>query len=254
MKKAFSAIIAILLCMIFVFAGCKNVHTTPGSLVDNSEQGADNEVQYLQSDVKIQEGETTYEEQLGKGVDTFLSGTYCLDGTIYSDGDAVPVVLSFDGDNKNIEIMVDLNPLNFGVLILDDSTYVVLPTAKKYTELSNTLLSAIGLGDTMSVADLDAIRHSGADADEDAKRVQTAVTINGTPGLCTEYVYDDTIIRLYSIGDELIQVENYDENNKLTMQIVVNSITDQIPADHLTLKGFSKVSVSAFLASMLSVS
>lgn len=246
MKKRFTAVLAIMLCVVFVFAGCKQ---EGGNVVDESDPQqniVDNNAAEgnLKSDVKIQEGETAYETTLGKGAAAFINSTYYIDGVIYSAGNAMPVKLATDG--KNLQLTTDMSEISIGVLMLDDAAYMIEPNSKKYTELSDTLLKLLDFDD-MNVSELQQIKNSGTDADNQANQKQINVTINGKPGICNEFVFDDALIKLYSIGDELVQVENYDENNNLSMQIVVNSITEQIPADQLTLKGLSKVNAASFL-------
>ncbi len=239
LKKSIIAIISLLLCMMFVFAGCNK--TPVGSLEEGSVVVPE---EYVQSDVKIQEGESTVETNLGKGVEMFISNKYYLDGTIYYDGTAVPVKMSTDGA-KNMQLTVDISGINLGILVLDNKNYVIIPDSKEYTELSDTLVSALGLDSTVSVSEFQQIQNE--DNNQTATITQSKVSINGEPGLCTTHIYDETTIKLYSIGDKLVQVENYDQQGNITMQIVVNSITSQIPSDQLSLKGLTKVGVTAFI-------
>ena len=56
---------------------------------------------------------------------------------------------------------------------------------------------------------------------------------------------------LYSVGDKLIEADSYDSNGKLTMQIAFNSVSDTIPSDMLTLKGYNQTSsISSFVSTM----
>lgn len=249
MKKTLFSILAVMLCMIFVFAGCGDNSNTPGSIVDNTDgaQNVANSGAPVQSDNKIVEGETVSESNLGADIEIFMSNEYYLEGTIYSDNQAMPVTLATDG--TNVQLTATVSGIGFGVLVLDDKTYAIQPNAKVYTELSNMLVSALGLDSSINISDFHSIQQE--EGDDEANIKQTAVTINGTPGLCTDFVYDDTSIKLYSIGDQLIQVENFDEKGNLTMQIVVDEITPQIPSDQLTLKGLTQASVPQFISSFL---
>lgn len=244
MKKTFSVIIALLMCVAVLFTGCNDA-TTPGGVVDNSEP-ADDVVVNVKSDIEIIEGETTVEEDLGKEVDMFIEGKYYLEGTIYSEGEPMPVVLSTDG--KNLQFTANISGISFCVLVLDDATYAVLPNEKKYTPLSDTLLEALDVADEISVSEFQAIKDEG---ESKASITQTAVTINGEAGLSTVYTYEDTVVKLYSIGEDLIQVENFDAEGNMTMQIVVDKIDAQIPADQLTLKGYEEAGVTSFISSFI---
>ena len=229
-----------------LFTGCGD--TITGGVVDVS--GADdsnNEV--ILSDNKIEEGETTVEENLGIGVETFLSGKYYLEGVVYSEGEAMPVLLATDG--TNYQFTANYSGIAFGMLILDGATYVVLPRANQYTELSDSLIKALDLDSGLSVNDFQIIVDEGND-NSTASLSQYSVTINGDAGLCTVYTFEDSEFKLYSIGDKLIQIENYDKDGTMIMQIVVDELTAQIPSDQLTLKGLEKASVTSFIQSFIS--
>lgn len=254
MKKALLAIFSVMLCVVLVFAGCSDdSEGAQGSIVDNTEDTASvaaqsgDSMENVKSDNKILEGESITESNLGKGVELFMGGSYYLEGTIYSSGQAMKSTLATDG--TNIQLTATEQDISFGVLVLDDATYAIQPESKKYTELSDALLQALDLEDSLSVSEFQEIRENTDDSD--GKVVQMAVTINGDPGLCTEFDYEDTKVKLYSIDDNLIQVDNFDENGNLVMQIVVDSITADIPSDQLTLKGLAKASISEFIASFI---
>lgn len=233
--------------MTFLFTGCKD-NTTPGGVVDASGDDPANQ-EVILSDNKIEEGETTVEEDLGVGVETFLSGSYYLEGVVYSEGEAMPVILATDG--TNYQFTANYSGIAFGMLILDGSTYVVLPRAKQYTELSDTLINALDLEDGLSVNDFQMIADEGNNNDS-ASISQYSVTINGEDGLCTVYNFEDSEFKLYSIGDNLIQIENYEKDGTMVMQIVVDVLSSQIPSDQLTLKGLENASVTSFIQSFIS--
>lgn len=268
MKKVLCVVFSLVLCMTFLFTGCKD-NTTPGGVVDNeagnenvvngNENNADNAVNNdnadnndnamdILSDNKIEEGETTVEDNLGKGVETFLSGSYYLEGLVYSEGEVMPVILATDG--TNYQFTANYSGIAFGMLILDGSTYVVLPKTKQYTELSETLIKALDLEGGLGVNDFQAITEEG-NSNDSAALSQYGVTINGVEGLCTVYTFEDSEFKLYSIGDDLIQVENFDKDGTMVMQIVVDELTSQIPADQLTLKGLENASVTSFIQSFI---
>lgn len=246
MKKILCVIIALLMCVAVLFTGCGD-NATPGGVVDASDGADSNEV--ILSDNKIEEGETTVEENLGLGVETFLSGKYYLEGVVYSEGEAMPVLLATDG--VNYQFTANYSGIAFGMLILDGSTYVVLPKTKQYTELSETLISALDLEGGLGVNDFQIIVDEG-NSNDSAALSQYSVTINGEAGLCTVYTFEDTEFKLYSIGDKLIQVENYEKDGTMIMQIVVDELSAQIPSDQLTLKGLEKASVTSFIQSFVS--
>lgn len=236
----------------FVLAGCTDNDDTPGSVSNNgNNENTTNLIQNdvaTRSDIVIEELETVSQTAPGAEVDLFTKGVYYLEGTIYSDDGNIPIQIATDITNMQFTISLS-KKLSFGMLLLGDATYAVLPSAKVYTEFSNTLLNYLGFDGSLNVSEFQVIKNEG----ENGKLTitQTAVTINGDPGLCTNYIYDDMYLKLYSIGDKLVQFESYETDGTLSMQIVINSITAQIPSDQLTLKGLTQVSLPVFLSSMV---
>lgn len=250
MKKTLCAVFALLLCMTLLFTGC-NDNTTPGGVVDVSGEDNVQTVTPITPDLEIEEGATIAEDDLGAGVEIFLTNKYYLEGTVYSGGEEpIPVKLATDGNNLQFttDFAVDAMKISFGIMVIDDVTYVTLPVQKKYSELSDKLLAMMDMEDVISVSEFQTIKEG---EDEQASISQYSVTINGEAGLCTVYTFEETIIKLYSIGDKLIQIENFDDKGAVTMQIVVDSITSQIPADQLTLKGLEKTSPTSFFSALI---
>ena len=233
MKRKLSVLLALMLVIALVFTGCKKEEKPAGTVEDNpADVVVDNDnngIGSVKSDIQIEEGESIVEKHVAKDVQTFLTGHYTLKGTIYSDDAATPWTIATDG--KNYHVTTSSQGLSFGVLIIDDVTYLVQPSAKTYTELTN-----------FKVEDID---------NTISKINQSAVTINGQEGVCNEYFYDEISAKLYSIGDKLIQIDNYDADGALTMQIVVDEISPDIAPDTLTLNGLEKASITSFISSIM---
>ena len=246
MKKVFCTVMSLLMIVACLFTGCSD-NTTPGGVVDVSGEDTAN-TEIILSDNKIEEGETAAEESLGLGVEAFLSGKYYLEGIVYSEGQVIPIYYATDG--KNYQFTATYSGIGLGMLILDGATYVVLPKTKQYTELSETLLGALDLDEGLAVDDFQNIVAEG-NGNEGAKKSQYSVTINGEPGLCTVFTSADSEFKLYSIGDKLIQLENFDADGTMSMQIAVDNISSQIPSDQLTLNGLEKASVTSFIQSFI---
>lgn len=251
MKRIFCVMLALIMCMAVVFTGCgDNADNQGGSVEDNNQAledlVANDAVGDIRSDNEIQEGETTVETHVPEEVEVFVRGNYFIDGVIYSSGDAMEVQIATDG--LNVQVTAEVSGISFGMLVLDGTTYVIQPAAKIYTELSDALLSALGLDEGFSVEDFKSISDQIGE-EEIYNLKQSKVTINGESGLCNEYNYEDATVRLYSIGEKLIQVDNYNEEDVLTMQIVLDSISSTIPSDQLTLKGLEKASITTFISS-----
>lgn len=237
-----------------VFAGCGDTSSnTGGSVEDNSALDAffaSDAVGDIRSDNEIMEGETTYETHIPEEVEIFVKSNYYIKGVIYSSGDAMNVQLATDG--KNVHVTAEVGGISFGMMVLDGVTYVIQPAEKIYTELSDSLLAALGLEENFSLGEFQVIADKVGE-EELYNLKQSKVTINGEAGLCNEYDYDDATVKLYSIGEKLIQVDNYDSDDVLTMQIVIDEISSTIPSDQLTLKGLEKASITTFISSFLSL-
>lgn len=248
MKKILCVLVAVMLTIAVAFTGCGQKTPTGGSVEDNPGGEIIEGLGDVKSDNQIEEGESISEKFIGSQVQTFISNKYYLKGTIYSSGSAMKATIATDG--KNYHVTPSISGISIGVLILDDSTYLIQPDAKIYTELSDTLVKALGIDEEFDVAEL--TNFSVDDVDNTVSKInQSAVTINGEAGICNEYVYDEITVRLYSIGDKLIQVDNYNAEGVLTMQIVVDDIVDAIPSTQLTLKGLEKASVTNFISSFM---
>lgn len=260
-----------LICVSVLFTGCQKNDTPQGGVVDESgnEQIVDvqgngdvlndndadvvvdlNEADAPKSDIKIEgEAETVVEQKIGLGAEAFISGKYYLEGVVYSSGEEMPVILATDGENY--QFTANYSGIAFGMLLLGADTYVVLPTKKQYTVLSERLIKSLDLEDSLGVDDFQIIKNETETTAQIS--AQYAVSINGQSGLCSVYKVNDSEIKLYTIGDELIQVENYEADGTMTMQIVVDKISAQIPADQLTLKGLDETSVTGFIQSFFSL-
>lgn len=247
MKKTLCVLMALMLAIAVAFTGCDN-NSVSGSVEDNPGGELIEGLGDVKSDILIEEGESISEKYIGSQVQTFIGGNYYLTGTIYSSGSAMKATIATD--SKNYHVTPSVSGISLGVLILDNVTYLIQPDAKIYTELSDTLVKALGIDEEFDVSEL--TNFSIDDYDSVVSRInQSAVTINGTAGICNEYVYDDVTVRLYSIGDKLVQVDNYNADGVLTMQIVIDDIVDTIPSNQLTLKGLEKASVTNFISSFM---
>lgn len=254
MKKKLSVLLALMLVIALVFTGCKKEDKLAGTVEDNpadvvvDNDNNNNGIGSVKSDIQIEEGESIVEKHVAKDVQTFLTGHYTLKGTIYSADTATPWTIATDG--KNYHVTTSSQGLSFGVLIIDDVTYLVQPSAKTYTELTDMLLKTLGLEEDFDISEL--TNFNVEDIDNTISKInQSAVTINGQEGVCNEYFYDEISAKLYSIGDKLIQIDNYDADGALTMQIVVDEISPDIAPDTLTLNGLEKASITSFISSIM---
>ncbi len=204
------------------------------------------------SDIKIgsengaSEGKVT---TLGKEAQIFTSGKFYIDAVIYTnDEEGMPTVLACDG--KNLQANITVSGISLSLLVLDSESYILDTKNKNYMKISASLLTALGM-DTNSLSDISSI--SGNEVAQDMSNAkETDVTINGQAGKGVRVESKDGgYTMLYSVGDKLIEADSYDSNGKLTMQIAFNSVSDTIPSDMLTLKGYNQTSsISSFVSTM----
>lgn len=254
MKKVIASIVALVLCFSFVLSGCSSNKSTGGSVSEIADEGTSTngslDTGYgKESDNKIQEGATVASVDMGKEAKIFRAGKFYFEGTIYSGNESgMPVQISSDG--KNIQMATQVDGVSLCVLLLDNTPYLLASATKKYIEVSDKVLAAVGLDD-FDVSEFTKATES-ATGEQEIKK-QSEVTINGKSGLCTEFESSSGNTKLYTIGDTLVESDTYDSSGKLSMQIAFTSISSSIPSDQLTLKGYEKASsIYSFINGLVS--
>ena len=190
--------------------------------------------------------------RIGREAQIFRSGKVYFEGAIFSeDGSDMPVVFASDG--HNVQIYVTTGGFSFGIAVIDGTTYLLMPSTKMYIEASDRVLSALGL-DSFDLTSISELTNEGLEDDSTQLRSYD-VLINGKEGLCTEFDSPEngSITRLYTQGDTLVQCDTVNRaTGAVVMTAVFKKVTDAIPRDMLTLKGYEKApSTKAFLRGLL---
>ncbi len=268
MKKGIIAFLCLTLVMLLVLTGC----VKKGSISDNASQlDATNlvsgEYVTVQSNNVITPltnapNETTTAltadpnvdplDQIGAEAQIFRSGKVYFEGSIFSeDGSDMPVVFASDG--HNVQINVTTEGLSLGIVVIDGTTYLLMPSTKMYIEISDRVLSALGL-DNFDLTSISELTNEGLE--DDSTQVRSyPVTINGSAGLCTEFESpeNESITKLYTQNDKLVQCDIVNKaSGKTTMTVAFSTVSAGIPSDMLTLKGYEKApSAISFLRGLV---
>lgn len=179
-------------------------------------------------------------------IKAFFNRSCYIQGAMYSGGTGDPLAMSFDGDN--FEILTNLDGTEVAIMRADSTMYIKRPATKQYVELTDTVMEMMGLeGDTFNLS------FAAADYETMQSKLRSTfeVTVNGEKGICHEYVSDDQIFRFYSVGGQLKQIDTRDLAGFTSSKIIINYFSESIPADQMTLKGYTKSSISALFADML---
>ena len=256
MKKFTCVFLALAVSLCLVFAGCGS--DSKGSVVDNAETASGTGLGFV-SDLEIQAEDVSLngEHSLGAEADAFMKGVFYFEGVVYTmENEGMPMKLATDED-KNLQLETSVEDVSVTFLLLNSQPYLLDPGSKTYIEVSERLLSILGL-DTSSLTDISNFGKN-SDSGEDASAItkQTAVLINGEEGLCTEISSTDkdgktSSVKLYTVGDHLCQAENFDSDGNMTMQMAFSSFSPQIPSDQLTLSGYTKATYYTFMQNLIS--
>lgn len=161
--------------------------------------------------------------------DILRSGHFYMVGTITSsDGTVSPVDLAVT--DSSMYVGINMEDMNLGAFVdSNNKVFLLSEDAKGYIELSNTLLSFVGIDMTeLTSADFDDF--SAMPLLNTASAVNDT-SVNGTP--CKEYVLensDGSQLNVYLNGTKLLKYITIDESGKIDTISEVTSITSDIPA------------------------
>ena len=197
-----------------------------------------------------QETTTANVQQVNKAeaqIKAFFDRKCYIQGALYSGNTGDPLSISFDGDN--FEALTNLDGIEISMMKLDGAMYLKRPALNQYVEFTDSVMKFMGLesGDfNFSFG-----KTSYESMKSNLKKTYD-VTINGKPGVCYLYQSETQQFRFYSEDGELRQIEIYDNEGELVSQISVSFFSTSIPADQLTLKGYTKTGLGTIFADVLS--
>lgn len=211
----------------------------PNTIVEVTTNAADSE----DSDVGNNTADT---EPAQNAIKAFLNRSCYIKGAMYGGGVGDPLVMSIDGNN--FEALTNLDGTEVSILSLDGTLYIKRPATKQYLEMTDTVMDLVGIS-----PDDFSMNFGTADYETMQKRLTKTykVTINGEDGVCSEYQNEDQIYKFYTIGDSLKEIDICDGDGNVITQLVIDYFSEVIPADQLTLKGYTASSITVIFADMM---
>lgn len=264
MKKMYVAIFLIVL-VVFVFAGClsfsHSFETTTTTEFDEEETSENVNV----PDVTPSQGEeTTVSQETVTGTndetttvtneqpssaetttgssapsvtptqseyDYLKSGSFYMVGTmIDKTGLDSPYEVAIT--SNSIYMLSDFSGTPMGMLIADDTVYMVYPDKKAYLELSDSIMNLAGL-DVDELVSSDNINFSSYGALDEAYSV-TQEVCNGHNCSVYHFKVGSGESRVYMDGDKLVRLATYDSAGTFLSSTDVISITGNVPSDKKT--------------------
>lgn len=197
----------------------------------------------------VQETTTANTQQVNKAeaqIKAFFDRKCYIQGALYSGNTGDPLSISFDGDN--FEALTNLDGIEISMMKLDGAMYIKRPALNQYVEFTDSVMKFMGFEE----GELNfSFGETSYDSMKSKLKKTYDVTINGKPGVCYLYESDTQQFRFYSEDGELRQIEIYDATHELVSQISVSFFSSSIPADQLTLKGYTKTGLGTIFADVL---
>lgn len=163
--------------------------------------------------------------------DHLRSGTFAMTGKmIDKTGLDSPYEVAITPDS--IYMLSDFSGVPMGMLIADETVYMVYPEKKAYLEFSDSIMKMAGLdlNELTSSADISFGSYGSL---SDAKSVTEAVC-NGHNCKVYHFNVASGESRVYMDGTELIRLATYDSAGKFVSSIDVETISGTVPAEKRT--------------------
>lgn len=263
MKKMYLAIFLIVL-VVFVFAGClsfsnsfetattKNYYedssddvnvpdvTYPSNenLTNSQENVTGNSDEATTSPNSIPSVESTTASQSSSPVvvpaqseyDYLKSGTFHVKGKMVDKtGAAAPMEIAIT--DNSIYMLSDFDGTPMGMLISDETVYMVYPEKSAYLEFSDSLMSMAGL-DINELANPETMNFGNYGSLSDANSV-TEEDYNGQKCSVYHFNVEAGESQVYLAGTRLVRLVTYDKSGKLVTAMEIDSITGTVPADKI---------------------
>ncbi len=193
---------------------------------------------------------TTAAKPTSNEYDILRSGSFYMDGTMYSEGQNNPVTLAVNDDLVYMQATMD--GMTMGLLVQDKKTYLLNPPTKTYCEFGSVLSGVLKKAGMMSEDEIkefiDSMGFSTMEDLADADSVTTG-TIGSTA--CDVYVFskdDGSKTRVYLAGEHLMAFEKVDADGTVNSATYINTLTSEIPK--LPPKDYTKQNALSFVMSM----
>ena len=257
MKVKIKSVSTIFLCIIllFSFVSCSsettdniNKETDVSSEKTETTVNAENKTEKETAEIASETGtaeETTTGNRLKTGLDIFLSNKYYIEGYVVNNGEKMQIKLASDDNRLGYRTMIQYSMIETGIILLDNVPYFYIPSEKIYTEINDEFLQKIGLGSSFDVSEFTI--DSGT-KDEMTDFIQEEIYIEEQTGIRTTCVFDTSKVILYSVGNELTEIEQYDLYGNKGLTIEIDNITSDIPSDMLTLDNYKNTDASRIIS------
>lgn len=218
------------------------VPTTSAPVENNQENNGGND-NAAADNVQIDEAQKKKAEE---AIKMFFDRSCYMKGAMYGGNEGNSLVMSMDGNN--FEVLTNLDGTEVSILCLDDTLYIKRPATKQYIELTDTVMDLIGIN-----ADDFSMGFGTADFSKMKNRFVGAykVTFNGKDALCHEYSNDEQVYRFYTVDGTLKEIDISDKEGTYSTQLVIDYFSAAIPADQLTLKGYTASSITVLFADLM---
>ncbi|MBE6715990.1 MAG: hypothetical protein E7573_03630 [Ruminococcaceae bacterium] len=256
MRKMYLAIFLIIL-VVLVFVGCKSFVpsfeiTTPGEEITDS-QGETQDAPSVNNNtdptqevtqpqdgnegttsVSINENETSgpvidNPAPASSEYDILKSGSFHMIGSMVDrSGTAAPMEVAVTGNS--IYMLSDFEGAQMGMLVSNDTVYMIYPAKQAYLELSDSIMSMAGL-EIDELISSDQINFSSYGDLNKADSV-TEETYDGKT--CQVYHFnadDGGETRVYMSGTELMRLATYNASGKFLSSTDIETISATVPAD-----------------------
>lgn len=250
MKKMYLAVFLIILIAV-VFCGClsfsntlipeveKNETTTAAAenRVTQSEEVSETQANVepeSQSTAPSQNASDTEAETIdvapptSSEFDVLKSGTFYMKGGMTdSSGALSPMEIAMTP--SSMFVLSDFNGASMGILIKDNSVYMIYEDEKAYLELSDSIMQMAGL-DINELTSSGSIDFSSLGSLSEAQSV-TQEEYNGRT--CQVYHFENTESgekRIYMDGTKLIRIAMYSTSGKFVSATEIDSISSSVPA------------------------
>ena len=160
--------------------------------------------------------------------DILKGGSFHMVGTMVDKtGVNAPMEVAITPDS--IYMLSDFSGVPMGMLIKNNTVYMIYPDKKAYLELSDSLMSMAGL-DISELTSSDTINFGSYGNLSEANSV-TEVTHNGIVCQVYHFKVDSGESRVYMDGTRLVRLASYDSNGKFLTATDISTITSTVPAD-----------------------
>ncbi len=160
--------------------------------------------------------------------DILKGGSFHMVGTMVDKtGVNAPMEVAITPDS--IYMLSDFSGVPMGMLIKNNTVYMIYPDKKAYLELSDSLMSMAGL-DISELTNSDTINFGSYGNLSEANSV-TEVTHNGIVCQVYHFKVDSGESRVYMDGPRLVRLASYDNNGKFLTATDISTITSTVPAD-----------------------